>query len=322
MGLTANKRAIIVGMFVFLGIIFLIAGIMLIGDLHKTFTRKIVVSTIFDDVNGLQAGNNIWFSGVKVGTVNSMSFIGKSQVRVLMKIDEKSKQYIRKDAKVKISSDGLIGNKIIVIYGGSAEAAAVEDGDSLFDDKTWTTEDMMNTLQENNKNILEITADFKIISKKIAAGEGSIGKLLTNDSLYNSIQLTLNTLHEASVNANQLTASLNEYGEKLNQKGNLANDLVTDTVIFSTVTAAVMQLKEVSSTASELVTNLKTDMNNSSTPIGVLMSDEQSAKALKSTIANLDSSSQKLNENMEALQHNFFFRGYFKKKDKEEAKKN
>jgi phospholipid/cholesterol/gamma-HCH transport system substrate-binding protein len=317
----ANKRAIIVGMFVFLGIIFLIAGIMLIGDLHKTFTRKIVVSTVFDDVNGLQAGNNIWFSGVKVGTVNSMSFIGKSQVRVLMKIDEKSKQYIRKDAKVKISSDGLIGNKIIVIYGGTADAAAVEDGDSLFVEKTWTTEDMMNTLQENNKNILEITSDFKSISKKIAAGEGSIGKLLNSDSLYHSMQLTLNTLHDASVNAKQLTASLNEYGEKLNQKGNLANDLVTDTVIFSTVTATVMQLKEVSSTAAEVVAQLKSDMNNTDTPIGVLLSDTQSAKALKSTIANLDSSSQRLDEDLEALQHNFFLRGYFKKKDSEEAKK-
>jgi len=317
----ANKRAIIVGMFVFLGIIFLIAGIMLIGDLHKTFTRKIVVSTVFDDVNGLQAGNNIWFSGVKVGTVNSMNFIGKSQVKVFMKIDQKSKQYIRKDAKVKISSDGLIGNKIIVIYGGTAQAAAVEDGDSLFVDKTWTTEDMMNTLQENNKNILEITADFKTISKKIAAGEGSIGKLLANDSLYNSIQLTLNTLHEASVNAKQLTVSLNEYGKKLNQKGNLANDLVTDTIIFSTVKAVVIQLKEVSSSAAEMVDKLKSDMNSTDTPIGVLLTDEQSAKALKSTIANLDSSSQKLNEDLEAVQHNYFLRGYFKDKEKEESKK-
>src|SRR5689334_1648942 len=151
MSSTVNKRAIIVGMFIFIGVIFLLAGILLIGDLHKTFTKKIVISTVFDDVGGLQQGNNIWFSGVKVGTVNKMSFVGKSQVKVLMKIDNKSKQYIRKNALVKISSDGLIGNKIIVIYGGTADAPSVDDGDSLGIEKTYTTEDMMNTFQENNK---------------------------------------------------------------------------------------------------------------------------------------------------------------------------
>ena len=314
---TENKRVIIVGMFIFLGITFLIAGILLIGDLRKTFTKKIVVSTVFDDVNGLQPGNNIWFSGVKVGTVNDMSFIGKSQVKVLMKIDEKSKQYIRKNAKVKISSDGLIGNKIIVIYGGTLDAAPVEDGDSLSIEKTWSTEDMMNTFQDNNRNLLSITTDLKTISRKIVDGEGSVGKLLNDETVYNNLQLTLATLHEASVSVKEITASLQEYSSKLNQEGTLGNDLVTDTVVFSTVRAAVTKLEEVSSSAAEILTTLKSDMDSTNTPIGVLLNDEQSAAALKSAIANLDSSSQKLNEDLEALQHNFLFRGYFKKQDKE-----
>src|SRR5215831_10857467 len=126
-----NRRAIIVGVFIFLGLAFLIGGILTIGNLHNTFVRKINVITIFDDVNGLQNGNNVWFSGVKVGTVSRINFYGKSQVRVSMKLDAKSQQYIRKDAKVKISTDGLIGNKIIVIYGGSSQAPEVESGDTL-----------------------------------------------------------------------------------------------------------------------------------------------------------------------------------------------
>src|ERR1700712_1699919 len=100
-----NKRAIIVGVFVLVGIIFLIAGILTIGNLHQTFSTKLHVTTLFDDVNGLQKGNNIWFSGVKIGTVKKVEFYGKSQVRVIMSIDEKAQQYIRKDAKVKVSSD-------------------------------------------------------------------------------------------------------------------------------------------------------------------------------------------------------------------------
>ena len=84
-----NKRAIIVGLFIFLGLIFLMAGILAIGNLHSTFVRKIHVTAIFDNVNGLQAGNNVWFSGVKIGTVNKMSFYGKSKGRVVVKMNEK-----------------------------------------------------------------------------------------------------------------------------------------------------------------------------------------------------------------------------------------
>ena len=105
MNSAVNKRAIIVGLFIIIGILFLIGGILTIGNLHSTFSKKLSISTIFGDVNGLQAGNNIWFSGVKVGTVKKIEFYGESQVKVVMNINTASKQYIRRDAKVKISTD-------------------------------------------------------------------------------------------------------------------------------------------------------------------------------------------------------------------------
>ena len=105
---TPKKRAVIVGSFVFLGLLFLLGGILTVGNLHSTFSRKVEVTAIFDDVNGLQAGNNVWFSGVKIGTVKKLSFYGDSRVLVQMRLEEKSRNFIRKDAKAKISTDGLI----------------------------------------------------------------------------------------------------------------------------------------------------------------------------------------------------------------------
>ena len=180
---SSNKRGVIVGVFILIGLVFLIAGILAVGNIKKTFGAKMHVNALFDDVNGLQQGNNIWFSGVKIGTVKKVQFYGNSQVRVLMNIDEKSQQYIRKDAKVKVSTDGFIGNKILVIYGGSSRMRAIEDEDTLSVEKTFSSEDMINTLQENNKNMLAITNDLKVISKKIADGQGSIGKLLNDDAI-------------------------------------------------------------------------------------------------------------------------------------------
>lgn len=323
-----NKRAVKVGAFIAFGLLFLLAGILAIGNLHSTFIKKINVTAIFDDVSGLQAGNNVWFSGVKIGTVNKLSFYGKSQVRVVIKIGEKSQQYIRKDAKVKISTDGLIGNKIIIIYGGTSMAPAVEDGDTLGIEYAVSTDEMMVTLQKNNANLLAITTDFKTISKRLVDGEGSMGKLLKDESLYNSLGVTLTSLERSSAHAEKLTAAISDYGVKLNQKGSLANDLVTDTTVFKDVQASVRQLKKLTTTAAEVTENLKTASNNvsvatskldnKSSPLGVLLYDEASAAHLKATLKNLEGGSQKLDEDLRAVQDNFLLRRYFKKKKKAE----
>ncbi|MDO9254884.1 MAG: MlaD family protein [Bacteroidales bacterium] len=314
-----NRRAILVGFFVILGIIFFIGGILMVGNLHETFKNKMEVVALFDDVNGLQKGNNVWFSGVKIGTVSNLHFYGKSQVEVLIKIDTKTQQYIRKDAMVKISSDGIIGNKILIIYGGTSTSPEVQEGDTLGVEKTFSTEDMINTLQENNKNILAITNDFKVISKSLAAGEGTIGKLLKDDAVYANINATTASLQLASAKAQALVASLADFSANLNKKGTLANELTTDTIVFKSVKASVRQLQQMADTASAFIANLKQAGTNPNSPFGVLLRDEATGTHLKETIKNLESSSQKLDEDLKAAQSSFLLKGYFRKKAKTEA---
>lgn len=114
-----NKRSVIVGIFVFIGIAILVTGVLTLGGQQKKFVKAIELRAVFDDIGGLQTGNNIWFSGVKIGTVKKINFYGESQVEVLMNVEEEVVEFIRKDSKATLSSDGLIGNKIIVIYGGT-----------------------------------------------------------------------------------------------------------------------------------------------------------------------------------------------------------
>jgi phospholipid/cholesterol/gamma-HCH transport system substrate-binding protein len=315
-----NKRAVIVGVFVFAGLIFLLAAVLIVGNLRETFNRKMELVSLFDDISGLQPGNNIWFSGVKIGTVSSLNFHGKSQVEVNMNVAISAQKYIRKDAKVKLSNDGLIGNKILVIYGGTEEFAQVQEGDTLEVEKTFTSEDMINTAQENNKNILAITNDVKVITKKLAAGEGSIGKMLDDSLIYTNINATILSLQKASVKAQQMLTSLAEFSSKLNKEGTLANELTTDTVVFKSVKASVLQLQQMADTATVFIANLKQASTNPNSAIGVLLHDEESGARLKETLKNLKSSSKKLDEDLEAAQHNFLLRGYFKKQAKAAAK--
>lgn len=328
MSKTSNpqRRAVTVGLWVLAGLVIFVVGIMTIGGMRKSFVSKITAQATFDDVNGLKVGNNIWFSGVKVGTVKDIFFTGNSQVEVILNIEEKSQQYIRKDAVVKVSSDGLIGNKIVVIEGGTLQAAPIQDGDVLRVKKEDSQQDIMNTLQANNKNILAITEDFKEISGKIRKGEGSIGKLLADEQLYKNLEVTMATLQRAAGQAQDVTSALSTYAAKLNKPGGLANDAVTDTLIMRKVRLTVAELSETASTARAMVEGLKkttqdlsADLTkNNDNAVGLLLRDKATASDIKTTIQNLESSSEKLDESMEALQHNFLLRGFFRKKEKRE----
>lgn len=309
-----KKRGIAVGVFIIVGLILLVAGVLTIGNLHSTFQKKMTITTIFGDVNGLQKGNNVWFSGVKIGTVKNVEFYGKSQVKVIMNIEIESQQYIRKDAKVKISTDGLIGNKILVIYGGTSASPEVQEGDMIENEPQLSTETIMETLQKNNMNILALT-------DRLAKGEGTIGKLLYSDSIYNSIAATTNSLQAASANAQVLINSLAQFTSKLNDDGTLANELVTDTVIFNTMKMSILELQKVADSASAFVSNMKKASENPKTPVGILLHDEQAGASVKASILNLESGTKKLDEDLEALKHSFLLRKYFKKQEKEAAKK-
>ncbi|GAB3165362.1 MlaD family protein [Telluribacter humicola] len=326
-----NKRAIKVGIFVFLGLVVLVVGVLAIGSIRKAFGRKVTAVAIFGDVEGLQAGNNVWFSGVKIGTVQKISFYGKSQVEVTMNIEEKSQEYIRQDAKAKISTDGLIGNKIVVIYGGTPTVPPIEDGARLAVEQTEGTEQMMKTLQENNRNILAITNDFKAISARIREGEGTVGKLLNDETLYRDLEATMARLQRTADNAQTMSASLARFTSKLNQQGNFANELVTDTTMMPDLRVAMdqaretlSQLSETASTADAMVNNLKQTSERLKTdtdsPVGVMLNDQQAAADLRSTLDNLNSGSQRLDGTLEALQGSFLFRTFIRSKAKQEER--
>lgn len=319
---TTQKRSVIVGIFVFLGIVFLVLGILVIGNLKNTFKSKTEVFTMFDDVGGLQVGNNIWLSGVKIGSVSQLQFYGESKVKVGMKIDVKSQPFIHKDSFVKLGSDGLIGNKILVIYGGTPQSPPIESGDTLRTEKTFSSEEMINTLQENNKNLFSITSDLKIITGKIAKGDGSIGKLMNDDEVYTHLEAASRSLQNTAGQAQKLISSLNKFSEGLNKEGTLAHQLTTDTTVFKSMRSSVIRLQQISDTAHVFISNLKEASSNPQTSIGVLLHDEEAGAHLKQTIINMESSSQKLDEDLEAAKHNFLLRGYFKKKDREKRKQN
>jgi phospholipid/cholesterol/gamma-HCH transport system substrate-binding protein len=327
-----NNKPVIVGIFILLGILILVAAIFTLGGQKKTFVKSFTIHAVFDDVSGLLKGGNIWFSGVKVGTVKKISFYGKSQVQVTMSIENDAESYIHKDAKAKIGTDGLIGNKIIIIYGGDSTLPQVEKNDFLSVEKALTTDDMLATLQANNKNLLHITNDFKSISKKIDSGNGTLATLLNDPSMakklnssVDNLQATVANFKAVSASSKNVLASLQDFSGKLNKPGNSMNELVTDTVIFKNIKGTLAQLQQASKEVNQFTVNLKTTsekLNQKDNMAGVLLNDPAAASSVKITLQNLEAASHKLDEDLEALQHNFLLKGFFRKKEKAKEKEN
>lgn len=321
-----NKRAIIVGIFVFLGLVIFILGIFTLGGQQKTFVRNIHLNAVFDDVAGLKKGNNVWFSGVKVGTISNIHFTGLSQVYVKMDIDKSVQSYIHRNAGVRISSDGLIGNKIIVIDGGSPNAPMVEDGNTLQAEKLLSTDDVVKTLQKNNENLLAITTDFKKLSRQIVQGKGLVGSLMADSTLAISFKQIVGNLQNTTSNTAKMANQLNTFSDKMNARGGLADKLLTDTSVFHQLQISVLQLRQAAANATTLTDNLtkaSNKLNTTDNVLGVLLNDPKQAEQMKTTLNYLNQSSIKLNDDLEAAQHNFLLKGFFKKREKakEEAQK-
>lgn len=319
---TETKRNVLVGLFIFLGLVIFIVGIFTLGGQQKSFVKSLRINAVFNDVSGLKPGNNVWFSGVKIGTVKTIKFFGSSQVEVSMNIEQSAQQYIHKDANAKLSSDGLIGNKIIVLTGGNPKTPEVENGDILHVQKDLSTDDIMKTFQENNENLIGITSNFKKLSADIVQGKGMAGTVLTDSNVANNFRIIVMNLRKTTQTSAELAGQLRAFSAKLNTKGGLADKVLTDTAVFNKLKETADQLKKTADNAGVITENLSkasNKLNSTDNAIGVLLNDQKTAQQVKTTMGNLQSGSVKLNDDLEAVQHNFFLRGFFKKKAKAAA---
>ncbi len=314
------------GIFVFVGISIFILTVLTLGSQHKTFEKSIAVKAFFDNVNGLQKGNNVWFSGVKVGNIGRVKLHDDGKVEVDINIEVQSVKFIPRDAHARLSTDGLIGNKIIEIFGGTPGKAFVENGDTLAIEAKVSSDKMMNTLSKNNDNLYGITSNIKTITDRLVKGEGSLGQLLTDQTLTKRLDNVMANLQTATGRIDQISANLARYTAKFNEKGNLAGDLVTDTTVFEGLKQTVSRLRQVADSSQAVIANLqgatltvKDGLADPKSPAGMILKDQNTANQIKGTLSNLESASKTLDEDLKALQHNFLFRRYFRKKARKAA---
>jgi phospholipid/cholesterol/gamma-HCH transport system substrate-binding protein len=281
----------------------------------------------------LQEGNNVRLSGINVGYVKKIEIINDTLINVEMNIDKSAMKFIKKNAVASIASDGLVGNMIVNITPNSEKAALAKSGDILKAEERLTTEDLLKTLNKTNNNAEQITANILEVSEKINNGTGTLSMLLNDKTLSQDVKYGVSDLKNSIANIKktsyETTRTINEVNKILagiNDKENIVA-VLKDSAVANKIRRALTHLDESSQNINKTVENLNETISNAKNgkgAINYLSNDANLVKNIDSTMNNLNQASVLLNQNLEALKHNIFFRGYFKKleKEKQKAQKN
>lgn len=300
MGKHTEKFKVRLGLFIIGGSALFVLAIFIIGKQQNLFNPVFKLSSTFRNVSGLQVGNNVRFTGINVGTVDNIKIINDSTVWVDMLVKKDVQPFIKSDCSVAIGSEGIIGNRLIVISYGSPDAPIAKDGELLASKEPVETDAIIASLHASSTNVEVITLELAEIMININSGKGTLGRLIQDSTIAENINQTIENFKNSS--------------EGLDETIELTKENVFAFMESLQKTAAKTEV------ASNELGEIMIKINNGQGPLGMLIQDTTTASDISKTILNLKESSIGLNENMEALKHNFFFRGYFKKKAKAEEK--
>lgn len=324
----ANKpfNNIKLGVFVLLGLLFLILLLYMIGRNRNMFGSNFQLKARFENVQGLKAGNNVRFGGIEVGTVKRVIILDDTTMEVVMIVDQKMRSVIHKNAIVSIGTDGLVGNKVINIIAVKEVSPLVDDGDILLSRKQVDTDEMLRTLYKTNNEIALIAANLKVTIDQINHST-ALWNILNDQNLPADIRQSGTNIRQATQHANDMVMILNNIALDLkNGKGSLGS-LLTDTAFAGNLNIAILKIKAVGDEAdslsqqiSKVVGGLQQDVNNGKGVVNALLKDSGMVTRLNKSLDNIQKGTDGFNQSMEALKHNILLRGYFRKQERKEKR--
>jgi phospholipid/cholesterol/gamma-HCH transport system substrate-binding protein len=299
-------RSVKLGLFIVVGAILLTFLIFKMGSKSRLFEgrKKIVVK--FENTQGIKNGNDVRFSGVNVGAVHEIEIENDSIVRVVLSIDSKAAEFIKKDSKATISSEGLVGAKFVGISAGSENSSKIEDGDSIKSGKSFEVDELLKSISKAGENASKITDRIDSMANSIAMGNGVLGALLADTMLQKKVE--------------SIAYSLDETGKKTNL---MAQDLMTVPDQINKITNKVQQvadtLQVTSSNSVRISDNIEEfskGLNSDSTTIGKIVGDTAMAQNIDHTIDQVNTTAEDVEATSSKVRNNIFIRLFSSGKEK------
>jgi phospholipid/cholesterol/gamma-HCH transport system substrate-binding protein len=315
------------GLFVLSGMAILVISLYLIGKNQSFWGSNLRVKVRFHNVNGLMEGNNVRYSGIQAGTVKSIIIMDDTTIEVTMLLNKSLKSHIRKNALANIGTEGLMGNKVINITPNSILAPPVEDNDLLTTQQRTNTDEIIQTLSHTNSNLESISEDLAITVKRINNSQG-IWRVFNDTTLGSNLHNSLAHISDATERISEMSVVLNHITNDLNNGKGTAGLLLSDQATAGNLKEAMAHINSASKQSQQLIEKLNTlatetehDLHSGHGIAHDLLRDSTEARKLSNSLSNIEKGTAAFNEDMEALKHNFFTKGYFKKEEKKARKK-
>lgn len=221
------------GMFVIIGLVLFVTTIYFVGKQKNLFGSTFELNSKFNSVNGLEVGNNVRFSGINIGTVEEIEFLTDTSVVIKLIIKEEVRKYIKKDAIASISSDGLMGDKVLTISSGKNSNVIVENNDNIASKQAIEMDDLMVSVKKSVDNAGVITAQLAQFSYSMNNGNGALSKLVSDEEFGKSIKNMVSNLENSSNEFKKFTIKMNDGKGALSK---LVSDEKMGRMIDSTLT--------------------------------------------------------------------------------------
>ncbi len=222
-----------VGVVILIALAILVFGVFTLGRAANLFTDRYELVALLPSVNGLRIGGSVAVAGQISGTVKDIEFLEPDNdttqnIVVTFEVDKTLQAQIREDSEARLRTLGLLGDKFIDISPGTPQFAVLREGDTIAVSPSLDYEEIIARAADAVDDMVQLTADLKEISGGLVRGEGTIGQLLSNRTLYDELTSALTRM-------NSLMASLQ------NPNGTFGR-LLEDPTLYNNMTEVVASM--------------------------------------------------------------------------------
>jgi len=271
------------------------------------FTHKIVVKSYFPDASGLAEGAPVRLSGVDIGNVKAIRVVqGRplAPVEVTMKVNTKYDFFLRKDSQTILSTAGVLGQTYINIDSSTAKGPPIADGDVLNSKEQPGYDDVVRAANSSLQNMDILLKRLDRIVSFVESGQGSVGKLIYDPSLYNQAR---NTINQVQTLVNDVTAGNGSLGKliedddlynRANSTLDKINAMIDDVNSGHGTIGKFLKDPSMYDNANKTVANVKQltdDINAGKGALGKLAKDQVFADKLQNTMNRMSDMMDRLN---------------------------
>jgi phospholipid/cholesterol/gamma-HCH transport system substrate-binding protein len=310
------------GLLVVAGLIFLVLTLYMIGQNRNLFGTSITLTAVVDNVNGLVPGNSVRFKGMNIGTVRSINMENDSSIFIQLAVQKRMQDFIRKNSLTSISTDGLMGNKLLQIIPQEGMGDFILEGDTLFAQAGLDTEGMLRTLESTGDHVEKTFYHLANVAEKLNQSQ-ALWEILSDSLLVNDIRLTAQDIREAGNEAARMANSGRRLIEQLEQGDGLAHQLFLDTLMPDQLSQSIDQLLKATTQANQIMEQAQSILETIAQSEGtakLVLEDEQLKEAVLNSMLNIEEGTAAFTENMEAMRSNFLFRRYFRRLERQQQR--